>query len=265
LAIGYLLSAIAARSAARACYLPYAIASDFVIELRAVTRTYLQGNTPVIALNSVDLKIAAGDFVAITGESGSGKSTLLHLMGGLDKPDSGEILVDGWSLVSATEQELTEYRRHRIGIVFQFFNLLPTLNVVENVCLPLRLQRVNEKESQRRAMEMLELVGMTKRINHFTHQLSGGEMQRTAIARALIHRPPLVLADEPTGNLDSENAARLMEIFRTIAERRMTTLVVATHSPEVAVIAQRHVRVGNGRVVTDSAATAAESVMTNDR
>jgi putative ABC transport system ATP-binding protein len=235
-----------------------------VIELRAVTRTYRQGDTPVIALDSVDLTIAGSEFLAITGESGSGKSTLLHLMGGLDKPDSGEILVDGWSLVSASEQELTHYRRHRLGIVFQFFNLLPTLNVLENVCLPLRLQRVSEKEAQSRGIEMLEMVGMTHRTEHFIHQLSGGEMQRTAIARALVHRPRLLLADEPTGNLDSENAARLMEIFRAIAERRMTTLVVATHSPEVAAIAHRHVQVRNGRIGADSAATAAESV-TNSR
>jgi putative ABC transport system ATP-binding protein len=230
-----------------------------MIELRAVTRTYRQGDTPVVALDSVDLKIAAGEFLAITGESGSGKSTLLHLLGGLDKPDHGEILIDGWSLVSASEQQLTNYRRHRLGIVFQFFNLLPTLNVVENVCLPLRLQRVGERESQRRAMEMLEMVGMSRRAKHFMHQLSGGEMQRTAIARALVHRPQLLLADEPTGNLDSENAGRLLAIFRTIAENRMATLVVATHSPEVAAISQRNLRIANGRVVFDSAATAADS------
>jgi putative ABC transport system ATP-binding protein len=231
-----------------------------VIELTAVTRIYRQGDTPVVALDSVDLKIAAGEFVAITGESGSGKSTLLHLMGGLDKPDRGEILVDGWSLVSATEQQLTQYRRHRLGIVFQFFNLLPTLNVIENVCLPLRLQHVSERESRRRAMEMLELVGMSQRTKHFVHQLSGGEMQRTAIARALVHRPQLLLADEPTGNLDSENAGRVLEVFRIIAEHRMTTLVVATHSADVAAIAQRHVRVGNGRIEIDSTAAAAESI-----
>jgi putative ABC transport system ATP-binding protein len=231
-----------------------------MIELRAVTRTYRQGDTPVVALDAVDLKIAAGEFLAITGESGSGKSTLLHLMGGLDKPDRGEILIDGWSLVSASEQQLTNYRRHRLGIVFQFFNLLPTLNVVENVCLPLRLQHVGEKESQRRAIEMLELVGMSHRAKHLVHQLSGGEMQRTAIARALVHRPQLLLADEPTGNLDSENAGRLLEVFRMIAERRMATLVVATHSVEVAAISQRHLHITNGRIVNDSA-VAAESIL----
>ena len=231
-----------------------------MIELRAVTRTYRQGDTPVVALESVDLTIAASEFLAITGESGSGKSTLLHLLGGLDKPDHGDVLVDGWSLVSATEQELTHYRRHRLGIVFQFFNLLPTLNVLENVCLPLRLQCVREKELRRRALEMLEVVGMGQRAKHFAHQLSGGEMQRTAIARGLVHRPQLLLADEPTGNLDSENAERLLEVFRAIAERRLTTLIVATHSADVAAIAQRHVRIGNGRIVADSAAVAAESI-----
>jgi putative ABC transport system ATP-binding protein len=231
-----------------------------MIELRAVTRTYRQGDSPVVALDSVDLQIGAGEFLAITGESGSGKSTLLHLLGGLDKPDHGEILVDGWSLVSATEVQLTNYRRNRLGIVFQFFNLLPTLNVLENVCLPLRLQHIRNTECERRAMEMLDMVGMTQRAKHFVHQLSGGEMQRTAIARAMVHRPQLLLADEPTGNLDSENAARLLEIFRTIAENRMATLVVATHSPDVAAISQRHLRIANGRIVGDSAAVAAESI-----
>src|SRR4030088_1330788 len=218
-----------------------------MIELRAVTRTYRQGDTPVVALDAVDLKIAAGEFLAITGESGSGKSTLLHLMGGLDKPDRGEILIDGWSLVSATEQQLTNFRRHRLGIVFQFFNLLPTLNVVENVSLPLRLQHVGEKESQRRAIEMLELVGMNHRARHFVHQLSGGEMQRTAIARALVHRPELLLADEPTGNLDRANAENVLAIFRRIAAERLTTLVVVTHSVEVADAAEVRVKLVNGR------------------
>ena len=227
-----------------------------MIELRAVTRTYRQGDTPVVALDAVDLKIAAGEFLAITGESGSGKSTLLHLMGGLDKPDRGEILIDGWSLVSASEQQLTNYRRHRLGIVFQFFNLLPTLNVVENVCLPLRLQHVGKRNRNVAQSRCSNWLVMSQRAKHFVHQLSGGEMQRTAIARALVHRPQLLLADEPTGNLDSENAGRLLEVFRMIAERQMATLVVATHSLDVAGIVQRHLQIANGRIVNDSAVAA---------
>jgi ABC-type lipoprotein export system ATPase subunit len=229
-----------------------------MIELRRITRRYRQGESPVIALNQVDLQIQDKAFVAIVGESGSGKSTLLHLLGGLDKPDEGEILVDGWSLTSANEKELTQYRRTRLGFVFQFFNLLPTLNVLENVCLPLQLQGRKEKEVRQRAFELLEMVGLQHRVRHFVHQLSGGEMQRAAIARALIHQPTLVLADEPTGNLDTENANRVMEAFRWIGDQGLTTLLIATHSAVVAASAHRVIRLANGVVVADEAVARAE-------
>jgi ABC-type lipoprotein export system ATPase subunit len=219
-----------------------------MIELKNVTRRYLQGENVVLALNDVSLTIDRNQFVAVTGESGSGKSTLLHLLGGLDQPDSGEIVVNGISLQSASEKQLTEYRAKDLGIVFQFFNLLPTLNVLENVCVPLQLQRIGAKEVMARAQEVLELVGMSGRESHFVHQLSGGEMQRTAIARALVHRPKLLLADEPTGNLDRANAENVLEIFRKVAAERLTTLVVVTHSVEVAEAAERKVRLVNGRV-----------------
>ena len=206
----------------------------------------------MIALNQVELEIQDQAFVAIVGESGSGKSTLLHLLGGLDKPDEGEILVDGWSLTSASEKELTQYRRTRLGFVFQFFNLLPTLKVLENVSLPLQLQGRKEKEIRQRALELLEMVGLQHRVHHFVHQLSGGEMQRAAIARALIHRPSLVLADEPTGNLDTENANRVMEAFRWIGDQGLATLLIATHSLAVAGSAHRVIRLANGVVVGDA-------------
>jgi putative ABC transport system ATP-binding protein len=222
-----------------------------MIEVRKVTRRYRQGESPVWALHGVDLQIQDREFIAIMGESGSGKSTLLHLLGGLDKPDEGDIIVDGWSLISATERELTQYRRTRLGIVFQFFNLLPTLNVLENVCLPLQLQGQNEKAIRQRALELLELVGLQHRARHFVHQLSGGEMQRAAIARALVHRPKLLLADEPTGNLDSENAHRVLEAFRWIGDQGLTTLLIATHSPVVAGTAHRVIRLANGKVASD--------------
>jgi putative ABC transport system ATP-binding protein len=224
-----------------------------MIELRRITRRYRQGESPVIALNQVDLQIQDKAFVAIVGESGSGKSTLLHLLGGLDKPDEGEIFVDGWSLTSANEKELTQYRRTRLGFVFQFFNLLPTLNVLENVCLPLQLQGRKEKEIRQRALELLEMVGLQHRVRHFVHQLSGGEMQRAAIARALIHQPSLVLADEPTGNLDTENANRVMEAFRWIGDQGLTTLLIATHSAAIAASAHRVIRLANGEVIADDA------------
>ena len=224
-----------------------------MIAVRQVTRRYRQGENVVSALDRVDLEIDRFDVVAVTGESGSGKSTLLHLLGGLDRPDEGEIVVDSLALGSASERDLTEYRRTRLGIIFQFFNLLPTLNVLENVCLPLELQGMTQKSAKTRAEDMLELVGMQHRARHFVHQLSGGEMQRTAIARALVHRPKLVLADEPTGNLDAQNAGQVLTVFERIARERLTTLVLVTHNLEVASVAKRIVRLNNGRVEADSA------------
>src|SRR6201994_1271744 len=218
-----------------------------MIELRNVTRRYQQGENVVLALDDVSLRIEAEEFVAVTGESGSGKSTFLHLIGGLDKPDTGEVLVNGLALQTASDREVTQYRARDLGIVFQFFNLLPTLNVLENVCLPLEFQGVKFREAVTRGRDMLKLVGMEKREHHFVHQLSGGEMQRTAIARALVHRPKVVLADEPAGNLDAGNAENVLEILRRIVEERLTTLVVVTHSIEVAETAERRIHLRNGR------------------
>jgi putative ABC transport system ATP-binding protein len=219
-----------------------------MIELKNVTRRYQQGENTVLALDDVSLRIEAKEFVAVTGESGSGKSTFLHLIGGLDKPDTGTVLVNGLALQAASDKELTEYRARDLGIVFQFFNLLPTLNVLENVCVPLEFQGVKFREAAARAREMLKLVGMEKRERHFVHQLSGGEMQRTAIARALVHRPKVLLADEPTGNLDAANADNILEIFRRIVDERLTTLVVVTHSAEVAETAERRIHLRNGQI-----------------
>ena len=220
-----------------------------MIELRNVTRRYQQGENGVLALDSVSLRIEAGEFVAVTGESGSGKSTFLHLVGALDKPDLGEVVVDGLALQSASEQELTMYRARKLGIVFQFFNLLPTLSVLENVCVPLQFQKVKNREATDRAREILRLVGMEKREKFFIHQLSGGEMQRAAIARALVHRPVVVLADEPTGNLDGTNAAKVMDVFEKVAEQRLATLVVVTHNAEIAERAGRRIVLRDGKVV----------------
>jgi ABC-type lipoprotein export system ATPase subunit len=220
-----------------------------MIELKNVTRRYQQGENAVLALDDVSLRIEPEEFVAVTGESGSGKSTFLHLIGGLDRPDAGEVLVNGVALHTAQDKELTRYRACDLGIVFQFFNLLPTLNVLENVCVPLEFQGVKFSEATKRAREMLKLVGMEKREHHFVHQLSGGEMQRTAIARALVHLPKVLLADEPTGNLDAANADKVLEIFRRIVEERLTTLVVVTHSTEVAETAERRIHLRDGKVV----------------
>ena len=217
-----------------------------MIHLVKASRSY--GRPPVTALKEVTLEISRGEFVAITGPSGSGKSTLLNLLGGLDHPTSGEVVVDGIHLEKAGDAELTLYRRTKLGIVFQFFNLLPSLTVVENVELPLLLRGDSPDRIRTRAMEMLDQVGMVHRSGHFPHQLSGGEMQRAAIARALIHEPSLLLADEPTGNLDSENATQVLEVMAKIASRRTATVIMVTHSPSVAALADRCIRVMDGRV-----------------
>ncbi len=205
------------------------------------------------AVDGISLEIADGEFIAITGPSGCGKSTLIHLLAGLDTPSSGEIVVDGLALQTADDAALTDYRRRRLGLVFQFFNLLPTMNVIENVAFPLLLQGVSFRESETRAAELLKLVGMEERARHFVHQLSGGEQQRTAIARALIHRPSLLIADEPTGNLDSRSAERVLEVLAQIGSERLTTLIVVTHSEEVAAAASRRIQMRDGRIVADRA------------
>jgi ABC-type lipoprotein export system ATPase subunit len=223
-----------------------------MVELKNVTRRYQQGENTVLALDDVTLRIEAEEFVAVIGESGSGKSTFLHLIGGLDKPDDGQVIVNGLALHEASDKQLTKFRARDLGIVFQFFNLLPTLNVLENVSVPLEFQGVKSREAAERGREMLKLVGMENRERHFIHQLSGGEMQRAAIARAIVHRPKLLLADEPTGNLDAENAQRVLEIFRRIACDNLTTLVVVTHSSEVAESAQRKIHLKNGKVTANA-------------
>ena len=211
----------------------------------------MSGARAVHALEDVSLEIGRGEFVAVMGPSGCGKTTLMHLLAGLDAPTSGEIHVDGLALHKASDAELTEYRRRQLGLIFQFFNLLPTMNVTENVSFPLLLQGVPYAESEARARELLALVGLTERATHFVHQLSGGEQQRTAIARALVHRPSLLIADEPTGNLDSASAEKVMSVLSQIGNDKLATLLVVTHSPEVARTASRRIEMRDGRIVAD--------------
>jgi putative ABC transport system ATP-binding protein len=215
-------------------------------------REYKTGERTVHALGGVSLAIARREFVAIRGPSGCGKSTLIHLLAGLDHPTAGEIFVDDLALHTADDAALTQFRRRQVGLVFQFFNLLPTMNVRENISFPLLLQGISPGEIDERTAELIELVGLGERSEHFVHQLSGGEQQRTAIARALVHRPSLLIADEPTGNLDSQSAASVMELLEKIGREAMTTLIVVTHSNEVARAASRRVEMRDGRVVGDS-------------
>lgn len=224
-----------------------------MISLQNVNRYYEAGERSVHALDHVSLTIERHEFVAVVGPSGCGKSTLLHLIAGLDRPTAGEIVVDGLSLTTADDAALTHFRRRQLGLVFQFFNLLPTMNVLENVSLPLLLQGVPIAESMARAAELLALVSLTNRATHFVHQLSGGEQQRTAIARALVHRPSLLIADEPTGNLDTASAGRVLELLRQIADEQLATLILVTHSTEVAAAAARRIEMRDGKIVSDRA------------
>ena len=203
----------------------------------------------VHALNGVSLQIPRGEFVAIMGPSGCGKSTLLHVLGGLDVLTSGEIFLDDEPIHRLDEAGLTRLRREKIGFVFQFFNLLPTLTVEENVRLPGVLQNRPSANVAKRCAELLAAVGMEHRARHRLHQLSGGEMQRAALARALLMEPKVLLADEPTGNLDSEASGKVVQLFREIGERHGTTIVMVTHSREVANSAHRIVEMRDGKVV----------------
>lgn len=223
-----------------------------MVSLQNVTRIYSSGTGKVRALDGVSLDLQSGAFATITGPSGCGKSTLLNLLGGLDHPTSGELRVAGIPLHDAGEAELTHYRRHTLGIVFQFFNLLPAMTVRENVELPLLLRGESASLAAKRVSEMLELVGLSHRAAHFPHQLSGGEMQRTATARALVGRPALLLADEPTGNLDSANAAMVCETFSKIASQKIATLIIVTHSDSVAALAPVRIQMLDGKILSKS-------------
>ena len=221
---------------------------DTVVRTVGLARRYKMGDTFVDALQGVDLELARGEFVALVGPSGSGKSTVLNLIGGLDRPTEGEIWIDGAELSSSDEKTLTRHRRQHVGFVFQSFNLLPRLTAEENVALPLMFSGVVEKERQVRARALLERVGLGARLAHRPTQLSGGEQQRVAIARALVGQPALLLADEPTGNLDTTTGVEIMRLLKELNQEHGLTLLVVTHDPEVAAFADRIVRLRDGQV-----------------
>jgi ABC-type lipoprotein export system ATPase subunit len=205
-------------------------------------------SAPVQVLDDVSLDIAAGDFAVLMGASGSGKSTLLNLIGAVERPTAGRIVAGDIETSSLDENGLTRLRRTSIGFVFQFFHLIPTLNVFENVAFPLSLAGTPRQELRARVGEVLEEVGLPQRARHFPNELSGGEMQRVAIGRAIVHRPPLLLADEPTGNLDSKNGEMILALLRNIHETRRPTIVMATHSERAASFGDYVIRVADGRV-----------------
>ncbi len=218
------------------------------IKLVDVCRQYQLGSADVNALKDINLEIDQGEFVALVGPSGSGKSTLLNLLGGLDHPTGGQIQIQGIALQSASEEELTRHRRYNVGFIFQTFNLLPTLTALENVALPLMLGGVGKSERNQSAKELLERVGLGHRLDHHPTEMSGGEQQRAAIARALINNPNIVLADEPTGNLDSSIGAEVMKLLRELNTERGVTLIIVTHDPDVAAYADRIVHLRDGEI-----------------
>jgi ABC-type lipoprotein export system ATPase subunit/ABC-type antimicrobial peptide transport system permease subunit len=231
------------------------------IQLVDVCRQYHLGSADVNALKDINLEIDQGDFVALVGPSGSGKSTLLNLLGGLDHPTNGEIIVQGVSLNAADEEELTRHRRHNVGFIFQTFNLLPTLNALENVALPLMLGGIALAERNQRATELLQRVGLGHRLDHRPTEMSGGEQQRAAIARALVNNPQIILADEPTGNLDSSTGAEVMRLLRELNTERGVTLIVVTHDSEVAAYADRIVHLRDGELTEIEIPEGSRSIM----
>jgi len=221
-----------------------------MIQLAQVSKVF-DGKRKVTALENIDLEIARGEMVSIIGPSGSGKSTLLNLIGGLDRPTCGEIRIEGRALGSLSDDELTRVRRDKIGFIFQFFNLLPTLSCLQNVALPLHLRGWPRKKAEERARELLELVQLSHLLEHLPEELSGGERQRVAIARALSIYPPIVLADEPTGNLDTQTGAEILRLIHDLHERLGSTVLVVTHDMTVAESCSRTLVLRDGRIVGD--------------
>lgn len=238
-----------AESGANHCRTP--LPPTAMVWSQGLTKTYRMGSEAIRAVDGVDLEIARGEFVAVMGPSGSGKSTLLHLIGALDRPETGVLAVNGQDLSRLTEKERDYYRQRGVGFIFQTFNLLPTLTALENVAYPMELAQVPHAARQERAEKLLAWVGLEKRLHHRPRHLSGGEMQRVAIARALANEPPLLLADEPTGNLDSRTAQEIMHLFRRINQELGTTIILVTHDPEVGRVADRIIKMRDGRLVDE--------------
>lgn len=226
--------------------------SDKILEICNLSKTFDEGESQRIVFRELNASILRGEFVVLLGRSGSGKSTLLNLISGIDLPTEGEVLIGGQNLTTMTEQKRTLFRRDNIGFVFQFYNLIPTLTVIENLLLPLELKKNIEAGSKKHALQILEQVSLADRANSYPDRLSGGEQQRIAICRALIHKPLLLLADEPTGNLDVETGSEVLNLLNhLIRDNHMTTLMV-THSPEVAQLADRVMTIRDGALVEHS-------------
>jgi lipoprotein-releasing system ATP-binding protein len=222
--------------------------SETLLSARSVTKSYTMGKRRLDVLRGVSLEVARGEFVALRGASGAGKSTLLHLFGGLDSPNAGEIWFAGKNLAQSSESELTRLRNTKVGFIFQAYHLLPELDALENVCVPARLARVPAASAAQRGKELLQRVGLGARLDHKPYELSGGEQQRVAIARALMNEPELILADEPTGNLDSHTGAEIVDLLVSLRAEKHTTLIIATHDASVAARAPKVIQLVDGQI-----------------
>ena len=220
-----------------------------ILRLNHLTKVYGSGNTAVTALNDVSLTVEAGEFVAIVGSSGSGKSTMLHMIGGVDRPTSGTVYLNGQDVFARSDEQLAVFRRREVGLVYQFYNLVPVLDVVENMTLPVLLD--GRPVNQKRLENMLHVLGLEGREHHLPNQLSDGQQQRVAVGRALMNSPAIVLADEPTGNLDTKNSAEIMALLRKSNAQLGQTLIVITHDEDIALSADRVVTIEDGRVASD--------------
>ena len=226
-----------------------------ILRTENLKKYYEQGASPVKAIDGVDISVAQGEFVAIVGTSGSGKSTLLNMLGGLDRPTAGKVFVDGKDIFSLKDEELTIFRRRKIGFVFQAYNLVPVLNVYENVVLPIQLDGNEVDEAY--VKEIIDILGLSEKVNSMPNQLSGGQQQRVAIARALATKPSFILADEPTGNLDSKTSQDVLGLLKTTGAKFNQTMIMITHNEEIAQMADRIIRIEDGHVITkDGAANA---------
>ena len=220
-----------------------------ILKVENLTKTYGKGLNKVVALDNVSFTVNKGEFVAIIGASGSGKSTLMHLIGGVDKPTSGKVYIDGVDIYNMNSDALCIFRRRQIGLIYQFYNLIPILNVLENITLPSSLD--NKEVSKEKLEEIINLLGLEKLLKHLPNELSGGEQQRTAIARALLNEPALVLADEPTGNLDSKASLEIMEILKTSNKKYKQTIIMITHNLELAKEADRIIKIADGKIIEE--------------
>ena len=220
-----------------------------VLEVKELTKKYGQGESEVVALNHVSFSVERGEFVAIIGASGSGKSTLMNLIGGIDVPTSGSVKIDGHEISKMKEDELAIFRRRNLGIIYQFYNLIPTLTAEENIALPWKLD--GRKENRKRLEEILQMLGLEQRAKHLPGQMSGGQQQRVSIGRAFINEPAFILADEPTGNLDSKTSREIIDILKLTNQKYNQTLLLVTHDEKIALQADRIITIGDGKIIKD--------------